>query len=245
MLDVKDWMIANKLKMNDSKTEFMIIGSRQQLKKVEFDFIMVGDTSVKVVDHVRNLGAYFDSCLTMSKHIDVKCRNAFMHLYSIRKIRKFLTREACETLMHAFIFSQLDYCNTLLYDLPETQIKKLQRIQNFAARVVYQMPKFSHVTPLFEELHWLCVRDGIEFKVLLFTFKSINCVDSTPNYICDMFKIQRSVRPTRVKLLIVPKVKLETFEARSLGFAGATLWNKLPDTLRDDIKSFSKISIFS
>ncbi len=232
LLDVKDWMIANKLKMNDSKTEFLIIGSRQQLKKVEYDFIMVGDTSVKVVDHVRNLGAYFDSSLTMSKHIDVKCRNASMHLYSIRKIRKFLTREACETLIHAFIFSQLDYCNALLYDLPDTQIRKLQRIQNFAARVVYKLPKFSHVTELFEELHWLRVRDRIEFKVLLFTFKAINCASTTPSYICEMFKVQQSVRPSRVKKLIVPKVKLETFEARSLGFAGATLWNNLPDYLR-------------
>ena len=156
--DVKDWMVQNKLKMNDGKTEFIIIGSSQQLKKIEYDFIMVGDTSVKAVDCVRNLGAYFDNTMSMVKHIDNKCFTASRQLYRIRKIRKYLTKEATETLIHAFIFSHLDYCNSLLFGLPDNQLDKMQRVQNIAARLVYQLPKFSHVTPLFIELHWLPVK---------------------------------------------------------------------------------------
>ncbi len=114
---------------------------------------MVGDISVKVVDSVRNLGAYFDSTLSMVKQIHTKCSAVSLQLYHIRKIRTFLTRVAPEILMHAFIFSHLDYCNGLLYDLPDNQIAKMQRIQNIAAQVVFQLPKFSHVTPLFIELH--------------------------------------------------------------------------------------------
>ena len=105
LLEVKEWMISNKLKMNDSKTEFLIIGSRQQLEKVTFDRINVGDCVVKSLESVRDLGAYLDSTMSMEAHIDAKCGAAFRQLYSIRRIRKYLTRPATETLIHAFIFS--------------------------------------------------------------------------------------------------------------------------------------------
>ncbi len=252
--DIKGWMVENKLKMNDSKTEFIVIGSAQQLKKIQYDFIMVGDISVKAVDSVRNLGAYFDSTLSMVKHIDTKCTAASIHLYRIRKIRKFLTREATEILTHAFIFSHLDYCNGLLFGLPDNQIVKMQRIQNIAARLVFQQPKFSHVTPLFIELHWLPIRQRITFKVLLFTFKAIHCQDKSPKYINEMFIVKRSsqysTRSVHAALTLqVPRTKLATFQARSLPVAGATEWNKLPSNIRkitklDDFKTALKTHLF-
>ncbi len=254
LMDVKQWMLQNRLKMNDSKTEFLIIGSSQQLKKIEFDFIMVGDISVKVVENVRNLGAYLDSTMSMVKHVDTKCLTASRQLYRIRKIRKYLTKEATVTLIHAFIFSHLDYCNSLLYNLPDTQIGKMQRIQNIAARLVYRLPKFSHVTPLFIELHWLPVRYRLEFKVLLFTFKAIHCKDTAPKYLCDMFNVRQSshysVRSnSRPLMLCVPKHSRSTFKARSLPVAGALCWNSLPNDIRkitklEDFKTRVKTHLF-
>ncbi len=167
---VKQWMLGNKLKMNDAKTEFIIIGSRQQLEKIEFDSIRVGTCVVKSVESVRDLGAYLDRTMSMETHINEKCKAAFRQLYSVRRIRKFLTCEATKTLIHAFLFSHMDYCNGLLYDLPDYQIAKLQRIQNMAARLVFKLPKFSHVTPLMVELHWLPVSYRIKFKLLLYVF---------------------------------------------------------------------------
>ncbi len=261
LLDVKQWMVHNKLKMNDSKTEFIIIGSQQQLNKIKFDSIKVGDTVVKAVDSVKDLGAYLDSTLSMGSHISAKCAAASRQLFSIRRIRRFLTREATETLIHAFIFSHLDYCNGLLYGIPEYQVSKLQRIQNMAARLVFHLPKFSHVTPLMAELHWLPVRYRIQFKLLLFTFKGIHGL--APKYISDMFTIYSSqysfrrnstiddinfefgvvtepIRQQSVVYLHVPKTKRVTFEQRSLAVAGPTLWNKLPMHIRctTDIEVF-------
>ncbi len=100
LLDVRKWMLFNKLK--------------QQLDKVQISSIRVGDSVIKAVDSVRNLGAYFESILSIGPHIDAKCGAAFRQLFSIRRIRRFLTREATETLIHAFIFSHLDYCNAHL-----------------------------------------------------------------------------------------------------------------------------------
>ncbi len=259
--NVKQWMLMNKLKMNDSKTEFIIIGSRQQLDKIGFDSIRVGNSVVKCVQSVRDLGAFFDSTMSMEPHIDAKCKAAFRQLYSIRRIRKFLTREATETLIHAFIFSHLDYCNGLLYNLPGYQIAKLQRIQNMAARLVFRLPKFSHVTPLMVELHWLPVSSRIEFKVLLYAFKAIHGL--APQYICDMFTPHTSqssfrrnsviediqydmgdivspIQQQSVYYIKVPKAKRVTFESRSLAVAGPTLWNKLPVHLR----SITELDVF-
>ena len=167
-----------------------------------------------------------------------------MQLYSIRKIRKFLTQEATETLIHSFIFSHLDYCNGLLHGLPNTQISKMQRIQNMAARVTFRVPKFTHITPLLIQLHWLPVRYRIQFKILTFVYKGIHNI--APKYICDMFSVKSTHYPIRSRTVIsdsntssqevvylnVPKTKRITFEDRSLAVAGPSLWNELPIALR-------------
>ncbi len=96
----------------------------------------VGDTVVKAVDNVRDLGAYFEcnhGNMSMEKHIDVTCSSAFKALYSLRCIRKYLTRNAVEALVHFFIFSHLDYCiATCVHDVPDYLIEKMQHVQNMA-----------------------------------------------------------------------------------------------------------------
>ena len=82
----------------------------------------------------------------------------------IISVRKYLSRSSSETLIHAFITSRLDYCNSLLYGLPKYQLSKLQRVMNASARLVYSAPKSCHITPLLRELHWLPVCYRIEYK---------------------------------------------------------------------------------
>ena len=77
------------------------------------------------------------------------------------------------------------YCNGLLHDVSYYLIEKMQRIQNMAARLIFRKPKFSHVTPLLFDLHWLPVKYRIQYKLLLFTFKGIHKL--APEYINDMF----------------------------------------------------------
>ena len=111
--EVKSWMISNKLKMNDFKTECIVIGYYQQLEKINLTSISVGEHRITVLDGIRNLGAYFDKNLSMKTHVEAKCTAAFHQLYSLRRIRKYLSQQATESLIHAFIFSHIDYCNGL------------------------------------------------------------------------------------------------------------------------------------
>ena len=91
------------------------------------------------------------------------CKTAFYHLHNIRRIKKYLSRDSLLHLVHAFITSRLDYCNALLYGLPKEQIVKLQRVQNAAARVIMDVGKYSHITPILCELHSLPVQARIQF----------------------------------------------------------------------------------
>ena len=127
----------------------------------------------------------------MKTHIDVKCNAAFCQLYSLRRIRKYLSHQATESLIHAFIFSHIDYCNGLLNGVSKHLINKLQRIQNMAARLVHKLPKFSHVTPLLKDLHWLPVGYHVRYKILLFAYKAIHQL--APQYISEVF-IRKSTR---------------------------------------------------
>ena len=133
---MRSWMIKNRLLINDSKTEFLILGTRQQLQKVNIPHIRIGDADIIPTSHVTNLGVVLDQNLNMDRHISRTSKSAFFHLHNIRRISKYLDQESLLTLTPAFITSRLDYCNSLLYGAPVTQIEKLQRIQNAAARLI-------------------------------------------------------------------------------------------------------------
>ena len=124
-------MISNNLILNEDKAEFLILGTKQQLAKVNNDNIKVGSANVSPVPVVRKLGSWFDSQLTMSSHISKLRFVAFYHLYNIRRLRKYLSQEVTETLVYAFITSRIDYCNSLFYELPNSQLAQIQSSECF------------------------------------------------------------------------------------------------------------------
>ena len=172
--DVRTWMISDYLMLNDDNTEFLILGTKQQLAKVNIDDIKVGSANVSPVSVVRKLGSWFDLQLTMSSHISKLCSFAFYHLCNIRRMRKYLSQETAGMLVHAFITSRIDYCNSLLFGLPNNQLAKIQRFLNASVRLVCNAPRFCHITPILRDLHWLPIRERINFKVLLLTFKALH-----------------------------------------------------------------------
>ena len=100
-----------------------------------------------------------------------------------------------EMLVHAFITSRVDYCNSLLYGLPNYQLNKLQRVLNASARLVCNAPRFCHISPLLRGLHWLPVKARIEFKILLITFKEIHGL--APKYLCDFVTFKSTLNNLR------------------------------------------------
>ena len=101
--------------------------------------------------------------ITFHDHISGICKSTHFHLRGIGRIRKLLTFDATAQLIHALITNRLDFCNSILYNLPNKQIERLQRIQNKAARMLKRIPRRNHITPVLRELHWLRIHDIIIF----------------------------------------------------------------------------------
>lgn len=104
--DVRKWMLANRLMINDIKKEVILVGTKQQLYEVSVESIRVGNQAIASASTVKNLGMYLN--LKMDKHITKLCSRAFYQLYELKRIRKFLSNEAIQTVVHAFITSNLD-----------------------------------------------------------------------------------------------------------------------------------------
>ena len=162
--DIRVWVIKNKLKINDSKTEFIIFRSPQCKASISSVSVSVGDSNILLSPKVRNLSVIFDECLTLDAHISNICRRAHFHLRNIGRIRMLLSFEASSQLIHALITTTLDYCNGILFNPPINKFERLQRIQNQPACMLKSLPKRNHITPVLKDLHWLKINERIEFK---------------------------------------------------------------------------------
>ena len=165
-----DAVIAMERCISDIRTS-MLIGTKQQLSKVNIDCLTVGSIDVVPVTVASNLGPWFDSNLNLQEQIQKTCKSGFFHLYNIRRIRKYLSQESARTLVHAFIIGRIDYCNSLLFGLSSAHLLKLQRLQNAAARLIFNVPRYSHITPVLCALHWLPVKFRIDFKYFFLLLK--------------------------------------------------------------------------
>ena len=172
------WMDLNKLKLNHDKMEVMPIHSKYH-PSPSFQSLCVGDEIVAASQLARSLGIIFDEHMSFHPHVSSICRSSFYHLRNPSRIRKYLTKESAAVAVHAFVTSKLDYCNAL-HGLPKYQLQRLQYAQNMAARVVCQMSKFQHITPVLQELHRLPIHYHIIFKILLLVYKSLN--GALPSY---------------------------------------------------------------
>ena len=241
--EVRAWPISHKLKFNDTKTEFIIIGTRQQLAKVEISSVKVGTADIAPLTSIRNLGAWFDDKMSMNDHINKTCSKAFRGLYNIRQIRKFLSTDTTKILVHAFVTSHLDYCNSLLFGLPAYQEERLQKVLNAAARVICFIPKYDHITSSLIKLPWLPVKQRIEFKIALLVFKAVNGL--SPVYLTNLLQIQPtrrySLRSNDKELLFIPRSKSKSGD-RAFTTARPRIWNDSPLDIRlsANLETFKK-----
>ena len=129
-------MVTSRLYLNNGKTDILFTGTPTVLREIPLSTVRIGDADIVPSDVVCSLGVMFDSALTMEPQISAICRSCGLHIHNIGKIVRHLTPRATELLVYAFITSRLDSCNALLHGLPDDQVRRLQLIQNTAARLV-------------------------------------------------------------------------------------------------------------
>ena len=240
---IKNWMTCKKLKLNDDKTEIMFISSRYYQRFVKLKNFTFDNLEIKPSVAVRNIGVIFDNTMSMTNQVTSICKAAHFHLRNIGRIRKLITYDACEKLIHAFVSSRLDCGNATLYGLPDKQYKKLQRMFNIAARILTLSPYSQHITPILKSLHWLPVEKRVQYKIILLTFKSLHGM--APPYLRELIKPYhgpRKNRSAKSNFLEIPKTKTKTYGDRAFACSGPKLWNKLDTHLRmiDTLPNFKR-----
>ena len=161
------------------------------------------NASYEVTNDIKALCVVLDCLLTFRKHAMAVERSCS---YRSQAIRHLLSTELAVTLACSLILTRLDYCNSVLYGAPASSIQVLQRVQNNAARIVFQAPRQSHAQPLLRELYWLPIQHRIEYKVAVLTSKS-RISATAPTYLSRHIKAgvsERTLRSSAVPLLDKP-----------------------------------------
>jgi exonuclease III len=232
--NVSTWMSANLLSLNQSKTEFLLIGLPKQLSKIsDPTLLMPSNVTITPTDSARNLGVIFDSSLTFSDHISSVSKSCFQSIRDLRRIRNTLDHSTAQTIATSLIHSKVDYCNSLFLNLPRCQLDRLQLILNSAARAVSKTPRFSHISPILKSLHWLKIDQRIQYKVLSLTYKTLQ--SQKPSYLYNLLNLQAntSTRSSTVITLQRPPVNSRLkISDRSFTHHAPALWNSLPKDLR-------------
>ena len=166
LMDIRKWMCERKLKLNDRKTEIMLVkGNMRSGQTEEFGNLDLGDFQLTPVPFAKNLGVLFDSALNFKNRVNSLVRTCNFHIRNLYAVRKFMHRENIMSLVHSLILSRVDYCNSLFVGLPNVTLKKVQSVMNRAARLICQLPPRVSITPSLIDLHWLPIKARIEYKI--------------------------------------------------------------------------------
>ena len=234
VVEVADWMVRNQLKLNKDKSQAIIFHTVKQSPHVPVDtYVNIAGQRVRLATSVRNLGVLFDNALTMESQVASVAKTCYYQIRNIGQIRSCITSDACKILVHALVTSRLDYCNALLYGLPQTMLKRLQRVQNCAARLICRRKKQDHVTPLLKELHWLPIHVRPTYKLLTIAYSVMHGL--APEYLAELLdrhRPRRVLRSASAELFSVPFSQTVRHGDRRFSVAVATLWNQLPNSVR-------------
>ena len=239
--DVKAWATANMPKLNDNKTELMLVTSKRtkHLHSLPTS-LTIGNAQIPFKKSVKNFGFTLDCHLTMNAHVSNIARSCYFELRRLASIRRFLTSTATATLVCAFVLSRIDYCNSLLFGSTHDVTSHLQRIQNHVARVIVRLPKSSCITIHLKSLHWLPVNERSTYKIacLRYHCHSSVIVTVTVSNVTDMLhRKPLHTSNTRSSSYIMPLLnrpahRKATLGDRSFSFASSSVRNSIPNDVR-------------
>lgn len=153
--DFRKWIKERKLKLNDDKTEVMIVrGNLRRNLANDFGVLNLGNVELAPVEIAKNLGVMFDSSLSFTNHINSVVKTCNYHICSLYIICWFLQKENVLALVHSLIVTRVDYCNSLFLGFPNVVLRKLQSVLNRAARLIFLLPPRQPTTPFLIDLHW-------------------------------------------------------------------------------------------
>ena len=229
---VQMYMANNFLKLNVDKTQILVCGSSTNLELynsriLEFNWL-VGDNCCFSTDG-KTLGVKLDNSLKFNTMINDTCRAGYFKLNKLKNMRMVLDEELKLSLVKCFILSKIDYCNILLNQTTNQQLKRLQKLVNASVRFIYNVRKATNITPYMKKAHFLPIVNRIKYKSCLYVYKILHGL--APDYLCEMISLKTSLREglrsSMDETLVEPNGCGKTVAAEM-----CSTWNNLPITLR-------------
>ena len=238
LINISDWMRQNKMSLNTKKSEFMIIGHKRQLTRIQNPIRLdISGEELKRVHEVKYLGVSVDESLSWTaqyKKLKSKLKSG---LSSIRKLKNILPQTKLDQVYRALLESHLRYCNEIWGSLSNTKLDHLQRLQN-RARTLIESSRLKD--------GWRCTRLSvsslIQYDRAIMIYKITN--DLCPDSLKGRFSTRSQLSNYRLRNSLdidVPRQNLE-FSKRSFYYSAAKVWNEIPPNIRQSptIYTFKK-----
>lgn len=234
---ITKWMNLQWLKINPDKTEIVVFHPKHLSNRLLIGgTIIAKDECIRFSDSVKNVGVFLDKNLNLNGHINKIVSQSYKLLKDLKSARSFISIKDTEILVNASITSRLDYCNSLFYKMSKSNLNKLQKVQNAAARLVLNRGRHASASPLLEQLHWLPVKSRCIFKILLLMYKYLN--NLAPKNMSFEYSVHNH-RPQH-ELMLKTCIAKSKYGEKRFSYCGPRLWNKLPV----EIKKEDKIDVF-
>ena len=239
-----EWFCVNGLALNPDKSEAIWLSTYQRSHTLPpHKSVDVAGTRVQTTDTLKTLRVTLDSRLTFQHHVSSICKSCFF-IFVPSATSVLPSHRTWQNQLQSLVGSRLDYANSLLYGTSQGNLHKLQRIQNTLAKLV--CPGHTHSSEALRSLHWLPIRQRIDFKIATLTFKLLNF--GSPIYLSCLLKPYlpaRALRSHGQRLLATPHVKT-CIGSRAFRVAAPSVWNALPlhvrsspsiDTFKRELKT--------
>ena len=234
LISLDSWFRANGLKLNADKTQLMLLGSAQNLRKAPNITVKFRDHTLLPVSEAKNLGLTFDRTLNWDAHVNSITRRCFGILSGLSHLRGRLPSHVISVLVNALVLSQVRYCITIYGNGSKKNIARIQKIINYGAKIIFGRKKYDHVSDLLEQLRWLSAENLVLYHTLYTAHKVLRLGE--PEELAAGFVPVAEARGETGRVtrqdrdLYVPRSRTEAGKRR-FSSRGPMLYNALPPDL--------------
>lgn len=228
------WLCANKLFLNCSKTQYMILGVKKsnETNKTE---IKIDNHVIQKVEKIKYLGITIDDQMTMNEQIEEVVKKTAHKVNFLKRIAKKLPEEHKKIVCNAIIDPNFNYCASIYIHCNKQQIERMQIIQNRAMKIILNCDFYTSRDVLLERMNWLSINQKIKYNIILLIYKMKNGL--APKYLNDKIEFVKNthIRNTRNReKLNIKRTKKEKYK-KSLLVEGFQIFNELPEGLTNEI----------
>ena len=226
--EIQKWMKVNSLKLNDAKTEILVLGTQQQLNNIMDINIRISEDIIEPTEFIRNLRGYFDSKLKGTLNANKLSSTIYRSIKGIARIRHLLNIITTKTLVQSLVLSKCDYCNSILLRSPKYNLDKLQSHENMTCRIILKLHKYEHISDHLMSLYWLKVNEGITYKIAMLVYNCMN--GSAPEYLAELVvkNHHSTLHSTYRRRLPFTSARPSQVFRSSFTVMGPRIWNELP-----------------